>query len=846
MNVVSALRRAFSHRSPVDADERLHWPYANPGAREVPETMPGGRPWPKISIVTPSFNQGQYIEETILSVVNQNYPNVEHLVVDGGSTDATQEVLEKYRKHLAYAVSEPDKGQSQAINKGLGRATGEILTWLNSDDMLAPGALAAVAMGFATNPQADIISGICCLYENGRIIGRHITASQDGPLLLDELLDLDGAWLVGQFFYQPEVFFSRGLWEKAGGRVDESLYYSMDYDLWVRFAEAGGTLHAVGRPLAWYRVHPDQKTYVPAKYNGELRACRDAHLARLERPSPPQRKPDLSRKLQVAVINDIGDRYGAGIAQARIVAGLQQAGHHVTWAQFGIDQHAAAATISDNVALKRWLADVAPDLVIVGNLHGANVDPLLVSIVAETSPTIWVLHDFWPLTGRCAYTAGCTKFRTGCDHTCPTPSEYPPLEPGRIAEAWAAKRLVLSMDQPPTFAAYSPSAAAFARSAFVSDSGVAGVVPNVDEFRIGIPVETYCVQDRAECRQRLGLPLDRFIILFSAASIQDKRKGAEHLFDALRRFGPEDKITCCVLGHLSSAIELPSMDVRSMGFVDDPRQIAMIYAAADVFVGPSFEETLGQVFIEAAACGTPAIGYPVTGVRDAIRDGITGRRAAAVGSDYLEQAIRELHGDTDLRAKLAAWGRIYVENEWSIEAAYRQLFLMLRRLGVLDGPRIPPRIHFPGAAAHSTSAGSPAPLRMGRWRAIDGICDLEGPYAELGLTSTFHWCCGPTSRAALNCPDAGRYVLLIEYCNIMFPEQRVSISVDGEPIRKCSLAWTPPNTTGLLAFRLNLSGGKHELRLSFSRWVEPTDTKPRRLALIINQIYFERAGDMPS
>jgi glycosyltransferase involved in cell wall biosynthesis len=839
MNVASTLRRALSQRSQADSGEHSRWPYTNPNARALPETMPGDIPWPKISIVTPSFNQGQYIEETILSVLNQNYPDVEHLVIDGGSTDATREVLERYRNRLAYAVSEPDKGQSQAINKGLRRASGEILAWLNSDDMLAPGALAAVAMGFATNPQADVISGVCCLYENGKIVGRHITASQDGPLLLDELLDLDGAWLAGQFFYQPEVFFSRKLWEQTGGHIDESLYYSLDYDLWVRFAEAGGTLHAIGRPLAWYRVHPDQKTYVPAQYVGELRACRDAHLARLGRPSPPQRKPDLSRKLNVLVVNDLGALYGAGIAQARIVAGLQQAGHNVTWAKFGTSRHAARATNSDDIALKPWLIDVAPDLAIVGNLHGASVDPSLVSTIAESCPTIWVLHDFWPLTGRCAYTAGCTKFRTGCDHTCPTPSEYPPLEPDRIAQAWAAKRLVLSVDQPPTFAAYSPSAAAFARSAFVSENG--GTVPKVEEFRIGIPVDIYRMQDRAECRQQLSLPLDRFIMLFSAASIRDKRKGAEHLFDALRRFGPKDKVTCCVLGHLSSPIELPGMDVRSMGFVDDPRQIAMIYAAADVFVGPSLEETLGQVFVEAAACGTPAIGYPVMGVKDAIRDGISGRLAAAVGSDYLERAIRELHDDPDLRAKLAAWGRIYIENEWSIEAAYRQLFLMLRRLDIADGSRIPRRIHFPGVGAYSSPAASPIPPTMAGWREIEGIGDLEGPYPELGLTSTYHWFCGPTSRAELDCPAAGRYVLLIEYCNIMFAKQRVSISVDGELVRKSALAWTPPKTTGLLACRLNLGPGRHKLDLSFSRWLMPTDTKPLKRALIVNEIYFERA-----
>jgi glycosyltransferase involved in cell wall biosynthesis len=463
-----------------------------------------------------------------------------------------------------------------------------------------------------------------------------------------------------------------------------------------------------------------------------------------------------------------------------------------------------------------------------------------VSIIAETCPTICVLHDFWLLTGRCAYTAGCTKLRTGCDQSCPTPSEYPALEPGRIAEAWLAKRLMLSIERRLTLAAYTPSAAAFARSAFCSGASAAGAIPNVEEFRLGIPVDVYSVQDRAECRGRLGLPLDRFIILLSAVSVSDKRKGGEHLVEVLRRIGPDAKVTCCVLG-VSSPIELPGVDVRLMGFVDDPHQIATIYAAADVFVGPSFEETFGQVFVEAAACGTPAIGYPVTGVKDAIRDGITGRLATGVGPNYLEEAIRELHGDADLRARLSAWGPIYVQNEWSIEAAYRQFFLMLRRLKILDGQRIPPRIHFLGEAG-AGSATTSIELRMPSWSPIEGIGEVEGPYPEFGLSFTFHWCCGPVSWAALHCADHGRYVLLIEYHNNSFSAQHVSISIDGERIRSLSLARTLPNTTGLLACVVDLTRGKHELQLSFSHCLEPTPSEPRRLALAVSRIYFERAG----
>ena len=208
--------------------------------------------------------------------------------MDGGSTDETPAILARYRGRLAFAASEKDKGQSEAINKGFARATGEIMTWLNADDMLAPGALAAVALAFATSG-ADLVAGICVIHDEGRILHRHLTAAADGPLPLAELLDLEGGWLEGEFFYQPEVFFSRALWQRAGAKVEENLYYSMDYELWLRFAEAGGVLHGIGRPLALFRVHAGQKTHAPARFQAELREVRAAYYAR-KGLKPPRRR----------------------------------------------------------------------------------------------------------------------------------------------------------------------------------------------------------------------------------------------------------------------------------------------------------------------------------------------------------------------------------------------------------------------------------------------------------------------------------------------------------------------------------------------------------------------------
>jgi GT2 family glycosyltransferase len=233
--------------------------------RRLPLSLPSGNPWPKISVVTPSYNQGKFITATFESVFGQNYPDLEYLVLDGGSTDETRAILDQYRPRLAYSCSQKDNGQADAINKGFGRATGEILAWLNSDDQYTPDALMHVAVAFDTFPEADIVVGACGLLQDGPVPKRiHHSALPFGrvtPLPLAQLLDLENCWLKGHFFYQPEVFCRRRIWEAAGAHVADDLYYCFDYDLWVRMAQAGAKVVHIPDLLALYRVHAEQKTY---------------------------------------------------------------------------------------------------------------------------------------------------------------------------------------------------------------------------------------------------------------------------------------------------------------------------------------------------------------------------------------------------------------------------------------------------------------------------------------------------------------------------------------------------------------------------------------------------------
>ena len=214
--------------------------------------------WPKISIVTPSLNQGEYIEETILSVLNQNYKNVEYIVVDGNSSDDTLKTLRKYQHRFSTLIIEEDTGQSNAINKGFSLATGELFGWLNADDMLAPGALYKIALAYLDSP-VDILAGTCVAHREHCIEMVRKPKIKQTDFTLENLTSLE-LWEQGYFFFQPEVFFSRRIWEDSGGALDEHLHYAMDHALWLKFAQLGATIKIIDWPIALFRKHDRQKT----------------------------------------------------------------------------------------------------------------------------------------------------------------------------------------------------------------------------------------------------------------------------------------------------------------------------------------------------------------------------------------------------------------------------------------------------------------------------------------------------------------------------------------------------------------------------------------------------------
>ena len=190
-----------------------------------------------VSIVTPSYNQAPYLEQTIRSVLGQDYPHVEYIVVDGGSTDSSVDVIEKYADRLAYWISEKDSGQAEAINKGFARANGEIMAWLNSDDYYILNTISVVVRCFEQNPDVVMVYGDMLAVDGD---GQTINVLKYKQLSLEDLLCF-------QILGQPSVFFRRSALEKAG-LLDTTFHFMLDHHLWIRLAQQGRILHI---PQIW-------------------------------------------------------------------------------------------------------------------------------------------------------------------------------------------------------------------------------------------------------------------------------------------------------------------------------------------------------------------------------------------------------------------------------------------------------------------------------------------------------------------------------------------------------------------------------------------------------------------
>ena len=260
------------------------WPWTV--SQQSAANDPDGGDVPRISVVTPSFNQAAYLEETIRSVLLQGYPNLEYIILDGGSQDGSVDIIRKYEKWISFWVSEPDQGQANAINKGFQRSTGDILTWLNSDDMLLPYTLSHVAGAYTQNPAAILLGDLITFSPADNF-------SYSVPQHNINLSNLVAYWRKGWSWTQPGTFIPRLVWEQVGP-LDESLRYVFDRDWMCKALAAEMLVYYLHQPAAAFRLHAKSKSMgeatqwgqeqltVTRRYGGRLASLNEVNIAAMQ------------------------------------------------------------------------------------------------------------------------------------------------------------------------------------------------------------------------------------------------------------------------------------------------------------------------------------------------------------------------------------------------------------------------------------------------------------------------------------------------------------------------------------------------------------------------------------
>jgi glycosyltransferase involved in cell wall biosynthesis len=235
---------------PTPPEGKIGWPWTEQ-SEPLPDTMPDGSEWPRISIVTPSYNQGQFIEETIRSVLLQGYPSLEYIIIDGGSTDNSVEIIKKYEHWITYWVSESDRGQSHAVNKGIYHSSGTILNFLNSDDLFLPNAVAITAKVFAGD-----VDNLTVTY------GRRFRVNEKGQIFdfdlppneINQLTFRLGCWIPSETF-----FFTRKIFDSLKG-FNEKIEFALDYDFYLRCTQIGVKFLAIQDFMGIMRFHNTSKS----------------------------------------------------------------------------------------------------------------------------------------------------------------------------------------------------------------------------------------------------------------------------------------------------------------------------------------------------------------------------------------------------------------------------------------------------------------------------------------------------------------------------------------------------------------------------------------------------------
>jgi len=318
------------------------------------------------------------------------------------------------------------------------------------------------------------------------------------------------------------------------------------------------------------------------------------------------------------------------------------------------------------------LKKLRPNIINVHNLHGAGWGIELVNVCSRNAPVVWTLHDMWSFTGRCAYTSSSCNFTEGCDGSCPTFAEYPALAPSLIAEAWRRRRDLMSA---------LPNLVAVTPSKWLSREARAGlwaghqveVVPN------GLPLGIYAPLSTILAREALGIDAGARVLMIAAPKLSEKRKGMSYLREALQRlsYGP---VTVITLGTGGLGFELPGIHLHQLGYIDHERTKVLAYSAADIFVHPALLDNLPNVVMEAIACGTPVVGFPVGGVPEMVNPGSTGWLMDEVSPEALARTLDVALDDLDRGVDLRERCRAQAEAEYDVSIQAKRYLELFRSL----------------------------------------------------------------------------------------------------------------------------------------------------------------------
>jgi len=400
--------------------------------------------------------------------------------------------------------------------------------------------------------------------------------------------------------------------------------------------------------------------------------------------------------MRIALLSDYETAGGAAIAASRLAGGLMGAGHEVVRLVNSSDGRRhdwkickLSATVQNSFSqrvvrrlmttsqrramsqremisrLDSMLEEIRPDVINVHNIHGIDQPLGLVQTCCKYAQVVWTLHDMWSFTGRCAYAYDCRRFVSGCNSECPSPHEYPALEPSQIHDAWQ-RRARLFADQ--------RGIVGVTPSRWLRDEALNGLWKGhrVEHIANGLPLDMYRIEDRHFARRALDLPeSDAPVLMVAAQDLSDRRKGAAQLWQALAHVSVKPLVVL-TLGDGAAPPAIEGVDVRPLGYIDHERTKMLAYNAADVFVHPAPVDNLPNVVVEAIACGTPVIAFPTGGLPELVQRGQTGWLAADNSASSLATAIEEALVDLAAGEDLRERCRAVAERDYSIERQVRE------------------------------------------------------------------------------------------------------------------------------------------------------------------------------